>query len=209
MFAVLLCASILAVACGDDDDRPAPDGTLTDAAASSTPTDTITGIEAVDRVLLVVERADPIAFEALLRPSSIPCNNELGSGGPPHCFNAPGRPPEGTPISVFPYDVCEREWQFDLTPFTTRMLERLGELYAVVRIEQFTQPATPEALPDGGYAILYTDANDFQAHALVMTTSGIIAANTICDAGSTAEWFLDEGPPFRGPEVILQGPAFE
>jgi hypothetical protein len=198
---------MLAAACnGDDDsDTPPPGPPDTTATAGTTPETSRTGIEAVDRVLIVVENGDPVAFEALLRPQTIPCTNETGVGGPPQCFNAPADLPEGTPVEVFPYYTCEREWQEDLAAFTERILERIDQLYAVVRVDPVTPP---EELADGAYGIVYPDAQGFEtAHALIVTDDGILAVDSSC--GGTAEIFLQDGPPFYGPEVLLEGPAFE
>jgi hypothetical protein len=183
LFFLALVASLAAAACDGDDESTPPTPTPTE-----TPAATGTGIEAVDRVLLTVETADPVAFEGLLRAQSIPCTNEFGGGGPPKCFNAPGMPPEGTPVEVFPHDTCEREWQFDLSAFTERILPRIEELYAVVRIDPMTPP---EELAHGAYGIVYPDATGFEtAHALIVTNEGIVAVDTNC--GGTAEIFLRE-----------------
>lgn len=206
----LLAVLLVFSACdGGDDDGGAPPGPSATPEASPTsaasPGAGRTGIEAVDRVLAVVENGDPVAFEALLRARSIPCSTAAGVGGPPPCSGAPGMPPEGTPVEAFPYDTCEREWQFDLGAFTERILERIDQLYAVVRIESMP---LPEELADGAYGLIYPDASGFEtAHALLVTNDGVVAVDSSC--GGTAEIFLQDGPPFDGPEVILEGPAFE
>jgi hypothetical protein len=157
-------------------------------------------------VLIAVENDDPIAFEALLRPRSIPCTNDTGGpGGPPQCFTPRTGRPEGTPVQVLPWDTCEREWQEDLAALTERILERIDVLYAVVRVDPITPP---DELADGAYGIVYPDATGFEtAHALIVTDDGILSIDSSC--GGTAEIFLADGPPFYGPDVIHEGPAFE
>jgi hypothetical protein len=177
---------------------------ILEGPAFAPPSEDLTGMEAVDRVLSAITSGDRVGFEALLVPQELACSYDTGIGGPPYCGAAPNMPAEGTAVSVFPYDTCEREWQFDLGDFTTRILERINDLYAVVRID----PVTPTAeLAEGAYGIIYPDATGFAtSHALIVTDNGIVSVDSLC--GGTADAFLDDGPPFYGPELILEGPAF-
>jgi hypothetical protein len=197
---------LLASSCDDDydSDSPSPQPPATTPTVVEPPDASRTGIEAVDRVLIAVENGDPVAFEALLRPQSLACSYDTDIGGPPNCAGAAGMPAEGTPVDVFPHDTCEREWQYDLTAFTERIMERIQELYAVVGIDPVTPPVE---LADGAYGIVYPDATGFAtAHALIVTDDGVISVDSSC--GGTAEVFLQDGPPFYGPELILEGSAF-
>jgi hypothetical protein len=160
----------------------------------------------VDSALVAVDTRDAPALAALMRTTSIACGTDDGLGGPPDCRSAPGMPAEGTVVDAFPWNTCEREWQFDLQAFAERLLERVGELYAIVRIENYT----PEnELPDGGYGLIYTNVDPRleTAHALILSDDGIVAADATC--GGLAESFLLDQPPFNAPEVILEGPAFD
>jgi hypothetical protein len=209
MFAVALVMTSVLTACGDDDGTDPTSDAPTSAptsAATREPSQPETGIDVVDRALAAVAAGDSAALTALIQPMSVACTNETGAGGPPKCFNTPGELPEGTVVEVFPYDTCEREWQFDISAFSRRFLPRLGELYAVVRIEQYTEE---EPLPVTGYGVIYAnkDMELRTAHAMILDHRSVIVASSLCD-GAPREFF-SKVPLFNGAEVILEGPAFE
>lgn len=207
----------LALACGDDDENGSGDGVTPTAEAPATepaapspsavPTGD-TGIDIVDRAIEAVRAEDVDPLVALIVTEQVPCDEEAGVGGAPPCSGAPGQPPAGTPVEVFPYLTCEREWQFDLHLFAQRFHEAAGELYAVARLDTTFGEPPPEHLPPGGYAIVFTPADpSFEtAHALLLDDRGIVAADSLC-GGAPAD-FLADGPPLFGPALILEGPAF-
>jgi hypothetical protein len=190
--------------CGGDDD-PEPGLSPTTAAPHASPTPG-TGITVIDRAVEAIAMRDSTALAGLVAVRELPCSNAAGIGGPPPCGTARDPLPEGTLVSVFPWNTCEREWQTDIDAWAGRFVDRLGDLYAVARLDTFTPQ---EELPDGGYAIIFEEANPaFQtAHALIATEDGIVAADSTC--GGPPSTFLLDQPPFHAPEVILRGPSFD
>ena len=207
--AAMAIAAVAMAACAGDDDRPDASPTVA-ARATATPVPSAnaggTGIETVDRVLEAIATRDVAALTELIVARDTPCSSDAGLGGPPSCGSTREPLPEGTLVRVFPWSTCEREWQTDIDAWAARFVERLGELYAVAHIDTFTPQ---EELPGGGYAIIYTEANPAfdTAHALIVTDTGIVAADTTC--GGPASTFLLDQPPFHAPEVIVRGPAFD
>ena len=207
--ATFAAAGLLLAACADEASSPEiPTSAATSApsaTAISTPGGTGTGIAIIDDVIAAVDSGNTTSLAALIRPQRIACTNAQGLGGPPPCGAAPGAPPEGTIVAAFPFNTCEREWQFNLDTFAERWFTLIGDLYAVVRIDTLT-PA--EELPDGGYGIIYENIDPAveTAHALVVTDAGIVSADSLC--GGPPDAFLDDGPPFNAPDVIFEGPAF-
>lgn len=210
--AIMATAAVLLAACADEASSPEiPTAASTATGAASvtavpTATGRETGIDAVDDVIAAVASGDAVSLAALIRPQRVPCANVQGLGGPPNCGAAPGAPPEGTVVEAFPFYTCEREWLFDLDTFAERWLTLIGDLYAVVRIDT---PTPPEELPDGGYGIIYENADPAieTAHALILTDAGIVSADSLC--GGRPEAFLADGQPFDAPDVIYEGPAFD
>lgn len=206
--ALLTLVLLLVAACGDGSSTGGQIPGATPTGVPTTLPSERNTPEIVDRAIasVNVNNGDRAALAALIEPQRIACMNVEGLGGPPDCRAAPGTPSEGTIVEAFPYGTCEREWQFDLTAFAERFLNGAGTLYAVVSIETYTPQ---EELPDGGYGIIYTNADSRleTAHALVVTEDGIVAAHSLC--GGTPATFLVDQPPFHAPDVILEGPAFE
>jgi hypothetical protein len=211
MLTRLTCTAVIALAlaaaaCGNGDDggRAAPTATRPAAATAVAPEDG-TGIDVVDRTIAALRDEDDDALVALIITQQLPCKDETDIGGPPPCRGAPGAPPDGTPVDVFAYLTCEREWQFDLPTFARRFNEAAGDLYAVVR---FGEGAPTGELPPGRYGVIVSSANpQFEtAHALILSQGGIVHADSLC--GGTPADFLADVPPFYAPELIFEGPAY-
>jgi hypothetical protein len=228
----LLGATLALAACnGGDAPGATPTATATNAPATPSPTATVwpatptgsptaeppapsgtaTGIAEVDRVIEAVRAPSARGLATMMAYREIECTEAFGAGGPPKCFNAPGRPAEGTPVEVFPFLGCELEWQFDVEEFANRWMSTAGELFAVLRLER---PVIDEPeIPTGAYAIVFTsdpasDPGGSAGQALVLDAEGDVVM-AVSGCGWELAQFLGDGIPFHGPEAVLRGPAFE
>jgi hypothetical protein len=110
---------------------------------------------------------DYAELDALVRYTDTACTLALGGGGPPKCWDIPGAAQvEGTPVVVFPFSVCEGEWE----PRTSTLARVLGmlverppsaasaasdvtlEVYGVFPVPA---DAEPSDRPAGDYAVVF------------------------------------------------------
>jgi hypothetical protein len=224
--ALLLLVTGLLAACSKGSEHNDPSPTATEAVATpgpsvvpplptatpNVPSGVQTDIASVDAVTKAALDGDVDAFRGLIQLREVPCTNEVGIGGPPKCWQAPGgAAPDGTPLAVFPLSVCELEWHTDetLDAFLSDVFfSRRYELYGVVRFDfhapLYDEPDLPT--PEYGVILQYDRPEINDRGAIVMLQGGrVVYLSVLCDGGP--EDYLHH-PQFVPAELILLGPAF-
>ena len=146
----LLVAVVLALACADENDRPAAGSSVSSGSpppttASPTPSGTpIPELPGVAAVIQAVEARDVNALAALVRYTPMPCiAAPQGGGAPPLCSAAGALP--GSTVETLPALLCEGEYLLRpvVPAFLQQQLERGGYVaHGVLRVD-----APPYAFP--------------------------------------------------------------
>lgn len=149
------------------------------------PPDSPTGIAGVDAVVeaVLAFEGDYSALDDLVTYTEIGCTLELGGGGPPKCWNVPGAEQvEGTLVEVFPFSVCELEWE-PRSESLSRVLGMLlepaqdapGELF-VAGVYAVAPVAEPSVWPAGEHAVVFGRLATGATGAVVRVSEGGIVS---------------------------------
>ncbi len=90
----------------------------------------------VARTLDAVQRGDAQLLRTMAKVMAVACTHADGAGGRPKCAEGDA---EGTGYEVFPFLGCQGGWVLasELTDLFEHLLLEAGELYAVVRLEEY------------------------------------------------------------------------
>lgn len=169
-----------------------PDGTATAEPQDPVhPPGSPTGIASVDAVVeaVLAFEGDYSALDELVAYTEIGCTLELGGGGPPKCSNVPGAEQvEGTLVEVFPFSVCELEWE-PRSESLSRVLGMLfepapgagGELF-VAGVYAVAPVAEPSVWPAGDHAVVFGRLTTDEATGAVVRVAeaGIVSIELGC-----------------------------
>ena len=186
------------------------------------PPSSATGLAIVDRVIDAVLNfdGDYTSLDALVRYTETGCTMELGGGGPPKCWNVPGvAQVEGTPVVVFPFSVCEGEWEprSESLQRIFGMLVEPGDLGADAPIEVYgvyraPVVAEPSDWPAGDHAVVFaTHVDDgLRGTTVRIAGDGIVSIEFGCGGvfpGAMAAAFADHllQPPLGGVDLAGDG----
>jgi hypothetical protein len=186
--AIIAALSLVAVACGDDDDAPDATATAGQPAASptiagnptpaSTPTAGAgeTGIPSLDAALASLRAADAAALSAMAEVQEIACVTEpMGIGGPPICEAGEA---DGMVVRVFPVAQCEGSYirEGAIRGAIDELFGGTVDVYGVYR-------TVPQYYPDGTYTIVLEvegDDRTWTAREVVLDDEGITGINYGC-----------------------------
>ena len=129
---------------------------------------TLTGIEAVDRIIAVVINGDPLELSAKMTFLTAACTEQDGLGGPPKCEEGEE---EGSSVDVFPFLGPEGHFLRKTEVADWQGLDVSG-LYSVYRVSEsaFSDPF----YPTGEYAIVFLADDDFMDITLQVTEGRIV-----------------------------------
>jgi hypothetical protein len=223
--------AVLLVACGGDDapeptptaslptripfptSAPVPTATATAVptprpGADTAPQGTQTGDAGIDAVLGAILAKDEATLSRLFAPFAVPCTTTQGLGGPPKCEYVPGKPPEGTLVTVLATGGCEGGWAFDMQELASDVVGLAPELFAVIQAG-----ATKPLYDEPGYPIVdHMIVAEFRpnpgqrfAIRFSLARGRIVAMNSGC--GQQPE-NLNLNRDLEAYEVILRGPAY-
>jgi hypothetical protein len=191
--------------------------------AALAPTGTVSNIPEVDAIVADLLAGDAAAFSAHFALTDTTCTTAIGLGGPPKCSDFPGSPPDGTPVSAFPYGVCEGAWTTDPEGLANALLANQpgmprpdpllpsGSGLRLFGVAAFDPPqplyANEPGFPVLEYAILveYTfGSNPRQGVVLGVSAGHVVSMSTICIG--PPELAFDNYNEYR---IVLRGPAYQ
>ena len=185
-----------------------------------------TGLADVDRVIgaILEFSGDYSGLDALVRYTETECTLQLGGGGPPKCWDVPGAAQvEGTPVVVFPFSVCEGEWEprsESLQRILAMLVEPPDASAAVAgdaRIEVYGVYSVPVLAeqsdwPAGDYAVVFATLADggLRGTTVRVADGGIVSIQLGCGPvfpAAMAAAFADQllEPPLAGLELAGDG----
>ncbi len=186
---------------------PSPTSGATRPGADTAPQGTQSGDPDIDRIITAVLAGDVDTLVASVELTETACSRLLGVGVPPNCEGAPGSPPDGSLVKVFPMSACEGEWTYDVGDAMERLLSNQPQLFAVIRVDTPIPVQGIPGFPLQDHLILLESTLPSPPRAGIVLGVGkghILTITTPCHR-DPPEALLGPSGPYQ---VILRGPAY-